>query len=129
MTSTKDYPPHVLSNEEIDMYLKGDRRDVDRLLLYGLNRLTAVIVPHAMREETIINKIEELGGLRGMEDRAVYVNSMIKKNADKSAMMEKVTQSVILWVLIAFLGFMAHAVWGEIVQAIKAALITVKVGK
>ena len=44
-----DYPPRVLSEEEIELYINGDRREVDRLILFGLNRLASVIIPHAQK--------------------------------------------------------------------------------
>ena len=122
----KKYLPHILSEEEIEMYLDGDRRAVDRLILYSINRLTAVIVPHTMNEEAREVKrdaeIIKIGGFEAIAKRAAYVDDMIKRREVTTLMMEKVSQSTLTWALIAFFGFLAMATWHEIVEAVKAAL-------
>ena len=46
--SSNDYEPRILSEEEIDVFLKGDPKDVNRIILYSLNRLAAVLIPAAL---------------------------------------------------------------------------------
>ena len=117
-----DYQPRILSTEEIEMYLKGDRQEVDRLILFSLNRLAATLVPHAEREEKVMAEIDKLGGMEAIAARAEYVDAMIARSKAKTRMFDKVAQSSLAWALIAFLGFLAAAVWESIVHAIKIKL-------
>lgn len=117
-----DYQPRILSAEEIEMYLKGDRQEVDRLILFSLNRLAATLVPHAEREEKVMAEIDKLGGMDAIAARAQYVDEMIARSKAKTRMIDKVAQSSLAWALIAFLGFLAAAVWESIVHAIKVKL-------
>lgn len=116
------FPPRVLSDEEIEMYLKGERREVDRLLLHSLNRLAGALIPHIKSEGDFMDKVKELGGVQAITARAEFVDSLIKKNAIRSAMMEKVSQSTVTWAFIAFCGFLALSVWHELIAAIKLKL-------
>lgn len=120
--SNNDYEPRILSEEEIDIYLKGDPKDVNRIILYSLNRLAAVLIPHAEQEEEWRTRFSDLGGFQSIKKRADYVDSLIKRNDARTAMMQKVSESAVGWALIAFLGFLAMAVWHDIVAAIKMAL-------
>lgn len=108
------------------MYLKGDRREIDRLILFSINRLTACIVPHTKREEEREAEQEamlaRLGGISAMADRALFVDALIKKQGVKNAMMEKVSNSSLSWAFVAFLGFLAVSVWDAIVAAVKLKL-------
>ena len=126
MMPEKDTPPHVLTEEEIELYLKGDRREIDRLILYSINRLTAVIIPHAKREDDRDAEsdalLKRLGGTEAMHCRAVFVDQLIERQTVRNAMMQKVSQSTIIWAFVAFCGFLATAVWGDIVRAIKVKL-------
>lgn len=117
-----DYQPRILSAEEIEMYLKGDRQEVDRLILFSLNRLAATLVPHAEREEKVMAEIDKLGGMEAIAARAEYVDAMIARSKAKTRMFDKVAQSSLAWALIAFLGLLAAAVWESIVHAIKVKL-------
>lgn len=119
---SKAHAPKVFSDEEIDMFLDGDRRAVDRHILYSLNRIAAVLVPHVEREADINERLEAIGGLSAIEQRARYVDSLIKKNEKVAAMAEKVAQSVVVLAVITFLGFLVTAVWNEAISAIRAAL-------
>ena len=120
--SQNDHEPRILSEEEIDVFLKGDPKDVNRIILYSLNRLAAVLIPHAEQEEEWCDKFDTLGGFHSIKKRADYVDSLIKRNDTRTAMMQKVSESAVGWALIAFLGFLAMAVWHDIVAAIKMAL-------
>ena len=121
-----DYPPRVLSEEEIDLYINGERHEVDRLILFGLNRLASVIIPHAQKEDEWLKDwdraIDRLGGIKEIEARAEFVNALIKRTNVRTRMMEKVSQSSITWALIAFLGFVAMATWHELIYFVKTAL-------
>lgn len=116
-------PPRILSEEEIRLYLKGDRREIDRIILLSLNRLAANLIPHTRREEERILEqervIKSLGGEAAMAKRAKYVDSLIVQAEAKTRMMEKVAQSSALWILLPFLGFVASALWDAVVKAIK----------
>lgn len=122
MSEKDKFPPRVLSEEEIEMYLKSDRREVDRLILFSLNRLAAALLPHVTNENDFKAQLEQLGGIKGITARAAYVDSLIKKNTAKAMMMEKVSQGTMLWVVLAFLGFVALSVWDSLIHAIKLKL-------
>jgi len=123
---SQETPPHVLTEEEIELYLKGDRREIDRLILYSINRLTAVIIPHAKREDERDAQsdllLKNLGGVEVMILRAEFVDNLIKRQDVRNRMMEKVSQSTVVWAFIAFCGFIAIAVWDSLIQAIKTKL-------
>ena len=79
-------PPRVLTDEEIELYLKGDRREVDRLILLSINRLSACLIPHINSEAEFMAHVKHLGGVEAIRHRAEYVDSLIKKNSARSAM-------------------------------------------
>ena len=114
---------YLLSEEEIEFYLKGDRRDVDKLLLKSINRLTAIIVPHAVKEdkrdEAWAMAIERLGGLGKIEERAVYVDALLEKQKARTAAFRKISESTALWALLIVLGFIAKALWNSALAAVK----------
>lgn len=116
------YPPRVLSDEEIELYLHGDRAEVDRLMLFSLNRLAAALLPHIASEAEFQTKLQELGGIQGISARAAYVDSLIRKNAARTAMMEKVSQGAALWAVLAFFGFLVLSIWDSLINAIKLKL-------
>ena len=116
------HKPKVFTDEEIEMFLSGDRRQIDRHILYSLNRIAAVLIPHVEGAKQLQQQVEEIGGFGAIETRAEFVDSLIKRNNRISVAMEKVSQSTITWALIAFLGFLASAVWHDIVAALRAAL-------
>jgi len=122
MNSEDEFPPRVLSDEEIELYLKGDRREVDRLILFSLNRLSSCLIPHIKSESEFMEHVKHLGGMEAIASRAHYVDSLIKKNTARSAMMEKVSQSTVVWAFLAFCGFIAIAVWDSLIHAIKLKL-------
>lgn len=125
-TTDNDELVGVLSEEEIDLYLQGDRRNIDKLLLTNSNRLTALVLAH-MRKEDERNAKEDatwaaIGGEAAIKLRAEFVDSLIKRQSTRTAMMEKVSQSTLTWALIAFFGFLATAVWTDIVRAVRIKL-------
>lgn len=124
-----EYKPHVLSEEEIELYLKGDRREVDRLILYSLNRLAAAnevqtlqCAQHKAQAEEWDETIMGLGGTKAISDRARFVDAMILRQEKRRAMMERVIQAAWFWVIPAFLAFVAASMWDSIISAIKARL-------
>ena len=122
MAGLTEFPPRVLSEEEIEMYLKGDRREVDRLVLFSLNRLAAALIPHAEQEERMLNEFTKLGGIDAIHARCEFIDELIARSKDRRKMMEKVSQSTLTWALIAFFGFLAMATWDSIVNAVKLRL-------
>ena len=116
------HAPKVFSDEEIEMFLAGDRRQIDRHMLYCLNRIAAVLIKHVEKEDAFRDTLAEIGGEDAIKARAEYVDSVIKKNNRWAEAFEKISQSTTTWALIAFLGFLAMAVWHGIVAAIRTAL-------
>ena len=116
------HAPQVFSDEEIEMFLAGDRRQIDRHMLYCLNRIAEVLIKHTEKEDAFQDSLAEIGGEDAIKARAEYVDSLIKRNDTRTAMMQKVSESAVGWALIAFLGFLAMAVWHDVVAAIRTAL-------
>ena len=113
MTSEPDYPK-VLSTDEMDLYISGDRRQVDRLILTSLNRISSALIEHIKREDGVWNSIDDIGGLGGVKVRADFVDSLIRRNNRRAAAWDKIAQSSAVWALMAVLGFVALAVWQHI---------------
>jgi hypothetical protein len=105
------------SEEEIDAFLDGDRRVINRLLLHGINNLSVVLIAHAKREEEIFSG---MGSPETIRKRAEWLDSQIERSRSRSDMMNKVAASTTAWAMIAFLGFIVHAVWEYTVNLIKA---------
>ncbi len=116
--SDKDIPPRILSEEEVELYLRGDRREIDRLILLSINRIAATLIPHAERENRISEQLEALGGMDGIAERARFVDALIEKQKARTQMLWKVAQSGVAWALPVFIGFLAMAVWNSIKQKI-----------
>ena len=114
---------YLLSEEEIEFYLKGDRRDIDKLLLKSINRLTAIIVPHVVKddkwEEAWVLTIDRLGGLEKIEERAAYVDALLEKQKARTAAFRKISESTALWALLIVLGFIAKALWDSVLVSVK----------
>ena len=117
---------YLLTEEEIEFYLKGDRRDIDRLLLKSINKLTSLIVPHALKEDqrdvVWAAAIDRLGGLHRIEERAVYVDALLERQRAKTAAFRKIAESTAFWALVLVLGFIFSAIWNTVVAAVKARL-------
>lgn len=111
--------PKILSHDEIELYLCGDRRQVDRLILTSLNRISSTLIDHTHREDGIWDALEEIGGLESIKTRADFIDSLIKKNQKRAEAWGKIAQSSTAWALIAVLGFLASAVWQHIKEQIK----------
>ena len=110
----KTYTP-----EEIELFLSGDRREVDRLLLHGLNTLTSFLVGHAHREEAVF---APMGSEEMVRARTQWIDAQIKKDETRCKMMQKIAESTAAWALPLLLGFIALATWDSIVAGLKAKL-------
>lgn len=111
--------PKVLSGDEIELYLSGDRRQVDRLILTSLNRISTTLIDHTRREDGIWDAIDEIGGLVCVRTRAEFIDSLIERNKSRAAAWSKIAQSSSTWALVAVLVFLAQAVWSHIKAQIK----------
>lgn len=123
------FHPRVLSDEEIEIIISGERKAIDKHILFSLNRLAdahdktlSKLETHQEKEDAMIDDVERIGGIEAVTERAKYVDSLIKRNNDRAAMMRKVSESSLTWALLAFFGFLASATWGEIVRAVKVGL-------
>lgn len=114
----KDIQPRILSEEEVGLYLRGDRREIDRLILLSINRIAATLIPLAERENRITEQLDAIGGMEGIADRARFVDALIEKQKARTQMLWKVAQSGVAWALPVFIGFLAMAVWNSIKQKI-----------
>ena len=110
------------SDEEIEIILDADRRQVDKFMLHCMNEIKATLVDHTEREAIVVASIESVGGIKMIKSRAEYVDALIAKTNSRAAMMRKVSESTVTWALIAFLGFLCISSWHEIVAYVKAAL-------
>lgn len=102
----------VYSEEAIDAFLRGDRRDIDKLLLHGLNNLGIALIEHAEREEKVF---AAMGDVEVIRKRSDWIDSQIEKarmlnekTLKRIEMMEKVKSSTAIWAVIAFLGYLSH---------------------
>lgn len=102
----------VYSEEVIEAFLKGDRRDIDKLLLHGLNNLGIALLEHADREEKVFSA---MGDVEIIKRRSDWIDSQIEKarmlnekTAKRIEMMDKVKSSTVVWAVIAFLGYLSH---------------------
>ena len=110
------------TDEEIEIILDADRRQVDKFMLHCMNEIKATLVDHTERDNIALSAIESVGGIDGIRSRAEYVDALIEKTTARAQMMKKVSESTATWALIAFLGFLCVAAWHEIVDYAKAAL-------
>ena len=113
---TRRHQLHVYTPEEIEIFLAGDRREVDRLLLHGVNNLTAVFLPHAERQYQMFSN---MGDPNSVRQRAAWIDAQIRKADKRSHMMDKVSESSVTWVLIAFIGFVVFVVGDAMIQHFK----------
>lgn len=109
----------VYSPEEVDMLVHGEARDIDRILLHGVNNIAAVLIAHADHEEKIL---EVLGPVVEIKARVAWVDAQVRRQERRNAMMQKVAESSLAYALIAFLGFLAYAAWDSIVNSLHTAV-------
>lgn len=108
----------ILSEEEIELYLRGDRREIDRLILLSINRIAATLIPHAERENKIAEQFAAIGGMDGIAERARFVDAMIERQKARTQALWKIAQSGVTWALPLLIGFIAMAIWNSIKQKI-----------
>ena len=118
MHPTEESKPRILSEEEIELYLRGDRREIDRLILLSINRIAATLIPHAERENRVSAQLDAIGGMDGIAERARFVDAMIERQKARTQAMWKVAQSGVTWALPLLIGFVAMAIWNAIKQKI-----------
>ena len=121
-TSDIKNPPHILSEAEIDLYLQGNREEIDRLILLSLNRITCVLLPLCEGHKNCLSGLNSIGGIECMSERAAYVDMLIEKQKKRIAAWDKIAQSTVVWALIAFLGFIGLSGWEAVIHNIKAKL-------
>jgi len=111
------HEPKVFSDEEIEMFLAGDRRQIDRLILYSLNRLAALHLPCSRRVETMMQVVDvELGGQKALKLRAEWVDAQIKKAQDEALFwqdMRKRMKTATFFGVLAILGIVALFYWNH----------------
>lgn len=104
--------PRILTDEEIDAMLDGDRRKVDRVQLTLVNDLAKAFVEfryedfpmHAREEEKVL---EALGkDPEKIRERREFVETLIERQRTRNAMMRKVSEGAALWAVILFLTFL-----------------------
>ena len=118
MHPTEEIKPRILSEEEIELYLRGERIEVDRLILLSLNRLAATLTQHIERDSRVVDQLEAIGGMDGIAERARFVDAMIERKKARTQAMWKVAQSGVTWALPLLIGFVAMAIWNAIKQKI-----------
>ena len=117
MMQYKDLGLKVYSPEEVNMLVRGDAHDIDRILLHGVNNLAAFLIAHASNEDQIL---EPLGTASEIRARVAWVDAQVKRQEKRNAMMQRVAESSLAYAFIAFLGFLAYASWDSIVYTIHA---------
>lgn len=115
----EQYLLKIYAAEEIELFLNGERRDIDRLLLHGLNDIVRVLIPHAAKEEEFFEKV---GTEEDVTRRNAWVDAQIDKQRKKNDMMAKVATSTVSWAAIIFVGWIAVTLFNVIVDALKTAV-------
>jgi capsule polysaccharide export protein KpsE/RkpR len=113
----RDAKLNTYTEDEIEAFVSGDSKVVNRLLLHSMNNLANVVSGHAEREEEIFANI---GSPEIIAKRAQWIDSQIEQSRVRSDMMQKVATSTTAWALVAFIGFVLHAIWAAVVAMIKA---------
>lgn len=120
------YRPRILSEAEVEIIISGERKAVDRHIIFSLNllaeaheRTLSMIEKHQEKEEGLITSIENIGGIGAITSRANYVDSMIERRKVRIAMMRKVAESSVTWALLLFFAFLASAVWNDVVRCLR----------
>ena len=95
----------VYTEQELEIFLNGDRRSVDGLMLRSLNGISAALLTHMEEQEKVTRELQDIGGLEGIRLRAEWVNAQIERQKVRNRMMEKVATSNLATVSVAFLGY------------------------
>lgn len=102
--------PNIYTDEQIELMLAGDRRDVDRLLIKGLNTLAAAFLtfrdsefrPHIEEEQLMI---EALGTPDEVKRRRIWLDLQIKREQVRHKLRTRILESSVLWALPIVLTF------------------------
>lgn len=114
--------PRILTDEEIDTMLDGDRRKVDRVQLTLTNDLAKAFVEfryqdfpnHAAAEDKILDAIGR--DPEKVRARREFVETLIERQQARNAMMRKVSEGTALWAVILFLTFMGYILKDSIIH-------------
>jgi len=96
--------PHIYTEEEIDIFLKGDRRAIDKLILTSINALAHTFLsyrdeefrPH-IREEQEMK--DALGEPKEVAQRRMWLDLQIKKEMDRAKLRAKILEASLLRVI------------------------------
>lgn len=112
-----EIPLKIYTDDEIDVILSGDRRQVDRILIHGINGIAAIMISHIRDESEILHAI---GDAESYRIRKEWIITQMDKERAKSAMMKRVSESAVTWALLLFLGFLAVSVANSAVEFVKS---------
>ena len=110
----KSETPRVLTDEEIELYMRGEQREVDRLILLSLNRMATTLIPLIERDSRVAEQLQAIGGMDGIAERARFVDALIERQKARTQVLWKIAQSSATWALPLMIGFVAMAVWDAI---------------
>jgi tRNA G18 (ribose-2'-O)-methylase SpoU len=105
----------VYSQQEVDMLIANGGKDVDRLLMHGINNLARVLITHAHREE---ETLAVMGSATAVKLRTEWVDAQIAAQVASTRMKTKVIESSLLWAAGVFLLFLANSMWDSIVRMV-----------
>lgn len=96
--------PRIYTEEEIELFLHGDRREIDRLLLTSTNAVAAALIsfrdqefrPHAEVEQEMM---DALGAPADVLLRRNWLDLQIKREMDRAAFRKKILEASVFWVL------------------------------
>ena len=114
------------TEEEIEFFLGGDRREVDKLLLHGISAIAAVLIPLAEREEKIF---DALGDGPTIRTRGAWIEAQIEKQRTQNAMMRKIAEAGLIMCILGFIGFLGYSIMDFVVDTLKVKIATSQVIK
>lgn len=103
--------PRIYTEEEIELFLHGDRREIDKLLLTSTNAVAAAFIafrdeefrPHAVEEQVMM---DALGVAKDVLARRVWLDQQITKEVERAKLRKKILDASLFWVLpIVLLAF------------------------
>ena len=106
----------VYTEQELELFLTGDRRAIDGLMLRSLNGISSALLDHIREQDQVMKELAELGGIEEIRMRAEWVNTQIERQKVRNRMMEKVATSNIATASIAFLGYCFYVLRDSIVM-------------
>lgn len=96
--------PRIYTEEEIELFLHGDRREIDRLLLTSTNAVAAALIsfrdeefrPHAEVEQVMM---DALGAPTDVLLRRNWLDLQIKREMEHAEFRKKIFEASVFWVL------------------------------